>query len=75
MGRILLLISLVFGSCAVYADNNEEIPAVTESGKLEQKGPGDVSPEKKSAEAETPDTFDPTEKLSEDIPAIFPVDI
>lgn len=35
----------------------------------------DKSSEEKPKEVETPDSFDPTEELSEDIPAIFPVDI
>lgn len=35
----------------------------------------DTNSDDKEKETETPDTFDPTEKLSEDIAADFPIDI
>ncbi len=70
--RLLLFLLLISNLLLVTAQ--EDSPASEEEMMQEQKTE-DESGDKKQLEVETPDTFDPTEKLSEDIPAPFPVDI
>ena len=70
--RLLLLLILTSGSMLVYAQENT---ATTEEEKVAISKPGDNSEKQEQGKVETPDTFNPTEKLSEDIPVDFPVDI
>lgn len=57
--------------------NAQEDPAVTEQTEVEQENQVEKADVKadKPLEVETPDSFNATEKLSEDVPAPFPVDI
>jgi hypothetical protein len=65
---ILTFISIV----QVSAQENTE---TTKKEEVEISNTDNKSTTEKRKEEETPDTFDPTEKLSEDIPVDFPVDI
>lgn len=53
----------------------QESAAIIEEEAVPEKDPADDKKTVKKTDTETPDTFDATEKLSEDIPAPFPVDI
>lgn len=71
--RLLLFLILSTGLLLVNAQENTE---TTEEEKTEIIKPTDNAKVKKIKKEElTPDTFDPTKKLSEDIPVDFPVDI
>ena len=71
--RLLFFLFLSSGLLLVQAQENTE---TTEEEKTEVIKPTDNAEVKKAKKEEiTPDTFDPTEKLSEDIPVDFPVDI
>ena len=71
--RLLLFLILSSGLLLVQAQENTE---TTEEEKTEVIEPTDNAEVKKAKKEEiTPDTFEPTEKLSEDIPVDFPVDI
>lgn len=74
MFRKLTLI-LLFVTSNAYAQDREADNSTGEQGKQEQQIPDEATDKQKQAEIVTPDTFDPTEKLSEDIAADFPVDI
>ncbi len=70
--RILIFIFLTF-SCGFAAaqeesdtDDADEITEETEQNKEKNK---------KEAEFKSPDSFEASERLSEDVPAPFPVDI
>lgn len=70
--RLVLLCLLVASLSLVRAEDSvslpeENAPAETPTAQAEVK--------KKKPEAETPDSFEATEQLSEDVPAPFPVDI
>jgi len=70
--RILLFLLLTSGLVPASA---QEVPPATEEETVQEEKAVDDPDIKKSSEVETPDTFDPTEKLSEDFPVAFPVDI
>jgi len=66
----LLLTSVLLPVCA-----QEKNSTVTEKEKTQEIKPDANADKKKQTKEETPDTFNPTEKLSEDIAVDFPVDI
>jgi len=71
--RLLLFLFLSSGLLLVNAQGNTD---ETVEEKKEIIEPTDNTEVKKTKKEEiTPDSFDPTEKLSEDIPVDFPVDI
>jgi len=70
--RILFFLLLIAAPILVHAQ--ESLPTTEEKKTQEEKTNDDPGTQNKIKE-ETPDTFDPTEKLSEDIAAPFPVDI
>ena len=71
MARMLLLLILICGA-HVYAQEGDADPT-------KEAAPAAAQPDKAAAAdnatVETPDSFDPSEQLSEDVPAAFPVDI
>ncbi len=71
--RLLLILILSSGLTIVHAQENTD---TTVEEKKEIIESSDQTEAKKTRKEEvTPDTFNPTEKLSEDIPVDFPVDI
>ena len=70
--RLVLFILLTSYLLLVSAQDST---ATNEDNKIEEKKAADDAKPEKQIEIETPDTFEATEKLSEDIPAPFPVDI
>ncbi len=71
--RLLLILILSSGLTIVHAQENTD---TTVEEKKEIIESSDKTEAKKTRKEEvTPDTFNPTEKLSEDIPVDFPVDI
>ena len=71
--RLLLFLFLSSGLLLVNAQENTDTTVEVKKDIIE---PSDETETKKTKKEEiTPDTFDPTEKLSEDIPVDFPVDI
>lgn len=70
--RLLLFLLLTSHLLLV---NAQESAATSEENEIQEKKPADDANKDKKTDIETPDTFDATEKLSEDIPAPFPVDI
>ncbi len=84
--RILLFLFLMAGLMPLKAQEPpptteteakvvQEQSPVTEEKTMREEKAGDKSNVGTGSEVETPDTFDPTEKLSEDFPVAFPVDI
>ena len=71
--RLLLFLFLLSGLLIVNAQENTDTTAEEKKEFIEPEDNAEVKKAKK--EEITPDTFDPTEKLSEDIPVDFPVDI
>ena len=76
MFKIIFFLLLVFGTACAYAQEQTEPAAAasTETAKQEQTAP-EQDKQEQPAEVETPDTFDPTEKVNEDYSVAFPVDI
>ncbi len=70
--RLLLFLLLTSNLMLVYAQENS---STVEESEIQGKKPADDTGPENQVEIETPDTFESTEKLSEDIPAPFPVDI
>ena len=68
---IFIIFILVIG--VVYAE--EDAVTTQQDNSQEKTKPIDDAAEETTPEVLTPDTFDPTEKLSEDISAAFPIDI
>ena len=78
--RLLLFLLLMSGLLPVYAQEDTssiEIPKEEAQSKVvtEKKESNKDSNSATQDEFETPDSFNASEKLSEDIPAPFPVDI
>ncbi len=71
MMRLLFFIILMSVQLQNFAQENSAI----EKEKAETSSTSDEPETQKQIENDTPDTIDPTEKLSEDIPVDFPVDI
>ncbi len=70
--RVLLFLLLAAGLILV---NAQESPATVAKNEAEENKPVDDNDSESQIEIETPDTFEATEKLSEDVSAPFPVDI
>ena len=70
--RLLLFLLLSSILMPVYA---QESSSTVEENEIQEKKPADDAGSDNQVEIETPDTFEATEKLSEDISAPFPVDI
>ena len=70
--RLLLFLLLTSNLMLVYA---QESSSTVEKNEIQEKKPADDTGSDNKVEIETPDTFEATEKLSEDISAPFPVDI
>ena len=70
--RLLLFLLLTSNLMLVYA---QESSSTVEKNEIQEKKPADDAESDNKVEIETPDTFEATEKLSEDISAPFPVDI
>lgn len=70
--RLLLFLLLTTQLTLVDA---QESASTIEEHEIQEKKPADDASTDKKTDIETPDSFDATEKLSEDIPAPFPVDI
>ncbi len=71
--RIVLILLLTSVLLPVYAQ--EENSSVTEKENTEEIKPDTRVDKNEQSKEEPLDTFDPTEKLSEDIAVDFPVDI
>ncbi len=71
MIRMLFLLAL-FG--VAHLDAQEDGVAATKEEPAATAG-GETNTAAEKTEVFTPDSFKPTEKLSEDVPAAFPVDI
>ncbi|MFT5131622.1 MAG: hypothetical protein ACI9SC_000081 [Gammaproteobacteria bacterium] len=70
--RFLLILFLTFSLMTV---NAQDASTTTGEDEIQSEKIENEKNEKKPKNVETPDSFDATEKLSEDIPAPFPVDI
>ena len=70
--RLLLFLILTSGPVLTGAQEDTSTDAEKEVQVIQAS---DDESHDKEPEIETPDTFEATEKLSEDIPAPFPVDI
>ncbi len=66
---LLVTLLLLFSFAITAADENEETAVPNnEQAETKQEKP-------KRSTVSTPDSFDPTETLSQDVPTAFPVDI
>ncbi len=70
MNKFLFLIILCWFSSASAEPEADENTAETDSEQTETKKDKQVA-----TTVKTPDTFDPTETLSQDVPTAFPIDI
>ncbi|GJM04867.1 MAG: hypothetical protein DHS20C09_08580 [marine bacterium B5-7] len=70
MHKLLFIIFLCFISLAIAATEDDKTKVTTnnQQTETEKNNPS-------ASTVETPDSFDPTENLSQDVPAAFPVDI
>ena len=72
MRILILIISLVFVYHSV-AESDQDSEIKIEQTNSENQ-PNQTEPQAKK-QSSTPDTFNPSEKLSQDVPTAFPVDI
>jgi len=72
--RLLFFLLLTLSLNLVNAQEGSSVTEETEVGQEKQTENADVKADK-PLEVETPDSFNATEKLSEDIAAPFPIDI
>ena len=70
--RTLIFIFMTFGFGFVFA---QEESAADSGDQVEQKTEQNKEASEKPDDFETPDSFEASERLSEDVPAPFPVDI
>jgi hypothetical protein len=71
MNRTLLFLLLFISSFAMAEQDVEEDTMTSNEQQAETATTTSSTP----ATVKTPDSFDPTETLSQDVPAAFPVDI
>ena len=70
MHKLIFLIFLCFFSLAIAEPESEEDTVIISDEQAEAQ-----KDKKAAATVNTPDSFNPTETLSQDVPAAFPVDI
>jgi len=70
MKNILLSAILLSFSLVIAAADDDDTSATSNKEQIETKKEKQASPT-----VNTPDSFDPTETLSQDVPTAFPVDI
>ena len=70
MHKLLFIILICFFSLAIAESESEENTVLINDEQAEPQKAKNAA-----ATVKTPDSFDPTETLSKDVPAAFPVDI